>query len=176
MPTDTFHVNTTAELLIEGVALAVATDDKLPLFDPPRHQERSAFVDVLDLLEWLGVIRPVDCPGEYRVDRMPIRRLAGPSTMEETTDPWHSVMRSLVDVPLTLAPRDQLARGPATQYELETKTHDLLARFTTYRPAGGAHRPTEKGLDVLAASGLATRPDTTARALTATPRHTVERP
>ncbi|MEH0425498.1 TIGR02678 family protein [Streptomyces stelliscabiei] len=51
---------TTIGLLADRVVRATTTDPALPGFDPVHRAERTAFVDVLKLLESYGVLRAVD--------------------------------------------------------------------------------------------------------------------
>ncbi|MDX3521974.1 TIGR02678 family protein [Streptomyces scabiei] len=77
---------TTAGMLADRVVRATAADRALPAFDPARRAERTAFVDVLRLLESYDVLRAVDGSTEayaasphatvlYRVDTTLLMRL-----------------------------------------------------------------------------------------------------
>ncbi|MFC5143627.1 TIGR02678 family protein [Streptomyces aureoversilis] len=77
---------TTIGMLAERVVQATAADGALPAFEPVNRQERTAFVDVLKLLESYGVLRAVDGATEayvesaeakvlYRVDTTLLMRL-----------------------------------------------------------------------------------------------------
>jgi uncharacterized protein (TIGR02678 family) len=77
---------TTIGLLADRVVQATAADQALPAFDPVHRPERTAFVDVLKLLESYGVLRAVDGTTDayvesaeakvlYRVDTTLLMRL-----------------------------------------------------------------------------------------------------
>ncbi|MBP5912256.1 TIGR02678 family protein [Streptomyces scabiei] len=77
---------TTVGMLADRVVRATAADPALPAFDPARRAERTAFVDVLGLLESYGVLHAVDGSTEayaasphatvlYRVDTTLLTRL-----------------------------------------------------------------------------------------------------
>lgn len=77
---------TTVGMLADRVVRAMAADGALPAFDPAHRAERTAFVDVLRLLESYDVLRAVDGQAEayaaspqaeilYRVDTTLLLRL-----------------------------------------------------------------------------------------------------
>ncbi|MGW3729492.1 TIGR02678 family protein [Streptomyces sp. F001] len=94
---------TTIGLLADRVVQATAADEALPAFEPVHRPERSAFVDVLKLLESYGVLRAVDGATEtyvesteakvlYRVDTTLLMRLpAAPVGASRQAVPWDEV-------------------------------------------------------------------------------------
>ncbi|MFF5363030.1 TIGR02678 family protein [Streptomyces scabiei] len=116
---------TTVGMLADRVARATAADPALPAFDPARRAERTAFVDVLGLLESYDVLHAVDGATEaytasphatvlYRVDTTLLTRLpAAPVGAARLALPPDEVPARFGDL-LTGLVRERRHGGPDT--------------------------------------------------------------
>jgi len=117
---------TTIGLLADRVLQATATDPVVPAFDTASRQERMAYVDVLRLLESLGVLLAVDGSTEsfvessdakvlYRVNStLLMRLLAAPNGPSQSAVP-------AAELPLRF---DELLAGLVTERRYGDAAHD----------------------------------------------------
>ncbi|MFC9812709.1 TIGR02678 family protein [Streptomyces virginiae] len=114
---------TTIGMLADRVVQATAADRALPAFDPVHRPERTAFVDVLKLLESYDVLRAVDGTTEAYVDS------AGAKVLYRVDNTL------LMRLPAAPVGASRLAAPPD---EVPARFEDLLAGLVRERRYGGA--------------------------------------
>ncbi|MFD1310522.1 TIGR02678 family protein [Streptomyces kaempferi] len=114
---------TTIGMLADRVVQATAADRALPAFDPVHRPERTAFVDVLKLLESYDVLRAVDGTTEAYVDS------AGAKVLYRVDNTL------LMRLPAAPVGASRLAVPPD---EVPARFEDLLAGLVRERRYGGA--------------------------------------
>ncbi|MGW5820139.1 TIGR02678 family protein [Streptomyces noursei] len=114
---------TTIGMLADRVVQATAVDRALPTFDPVHKPERTAFVDVMKLLESYDVLRTVDGTTEAYVDSAEAKVLYRVDTT------------LLMRLPAAPVGASRLAVPPD---EVPARFEDLLAGLVRERRYGGA--------------------------------------
>lgn len=114
---------TTIGMLADRVVQATAADRALPAFDPVHRPERTAFVDVLKVLESYDVLRAVDGTTEAYVDS------AGAKVLYRVDNTL------LMRLPAAPVGASRLAAPPD---EVPARFEDLLAGLVRERRYGGA--------------------------------------
>ncbi len=131
--------------LADAVVHACAVDEDLPSFDTSRHQHRKAFVDVLLLLEELGVLVAVDGRTEtfaddaasavlYRIDTVATFLLTaspvGASQVTAAGADWFDQvldgLRAEPDFEVPLRPDDAETDGPDDPRVLRRRRHQAM--------------------------------------------------